>query len=329
MLRCHRPVLGMLMALSLAVAGCGGATASPGTTGANSTAASPQAIVAASTAAVPPPTPSPTATPIPTPSPTPADPDALFTKAIAAGPAWKSFHLKMALGGSIKPAFLSQATDGLFGKQTSPLSIDGTVIEGDFDPPTLTCDVHITLPALTGLTTSPTAAEIIYKEPTIYFTLPVLNGKYQKIDLAQEAKDAHIAFPIPTAGGASLVGIADVVASFRKHLDSSGVVPHLVGVEQIGSRNAYRISLSVPLDKLNTDVAAALSPLTEPGTPALKVKVDSASSELWIYQDTYELAQVQLTGSSATAGNLTFTMTLTDFGKPVTITAPPPSAIAK
>jgi hypothetical protein len=60
----------------------------------------------------------------------------------------------------------------------------------------------------------------------------------------------------------------------------------------------------------------------------LQTKVDSASAELWIYQDTYELAQVRLAASSATAGNLTFTVTLTDFGKPVKITAPAPSDLA-
>jgi hypothetical protein len=221
-------------------------------------------------------------------------------------------------------------------KTDHPISVDGTVIEGDFDPPTLGCDVHITLPALEGITGSPTAAEIIYKEPIFYFTLPELKGKYDKVDLGQEAKQDHISYPLPTAGGQSLVGIADVVASLRKHLDANGVVPQVVGVEKIGARNAYRIRLSVPLDKLNTDIAAPLAAAVKwmyvddnpADHPAAHVKFDSASAELWIYQDTYELAQVQLAGSSSTAGNLTLTMTLTDFGKPVTITAPAASDIA-
>ena len=50
--------------------------------------------------------------------------------------------------------------------------------------------------------------------------------------------------------------------------------------------------------------------------------VDSASASIWIYKDTYQLAQVQLAGASSTVGNLSFTMTLTNLDQPVTIDAP-------
>jgi hypothetical protein len=98
-----------------------------------------------------------------------------------------------------------------------------------------------------------------------------------------------------------------------------------VGIEQIGGKNAYRIKLSVPLDKLNSDIAGAMTGAKV--NPALKMKIDSASVDMWIYQDTYQLAQVQLAGSSSTVGDLTFTMTLTNFDQPVTIDAPAASDI--
>jgi len=58
------------------------------------------------------------------------------------------------------------------------------------------------------------------------------------------------------------------------------------------------------------------------------MKIDSASAGIWIYEDSYQLAQVQIAGASSAVGNLSFTMTLTNFDEPVTITAPAASDIA-
>jgi hypothetical protein len=129
--------------------------------------------------------------------------------------------------------------------------------------------------------------------------------------------------PVPTPGGSSLVGIADAVSTLRQHLEANGATPTLAGIERIGDRDAYRINLALPLDKLNSDIAAAVASKD----PALDVNVDSASASLWIYTDNYQLAQVQMAGASSIAGNITFTMTLTSFDQPVTITAPAASDI--
>jgi hypothetical protein len=50
--------------------------------------------------------------------------------------------------------------------------------------------------------------------------------------------------------------------------------------------------------------------------------VTSISAGIWIYQDNDQLAEVQIAGASSDGGNLSFTMTLTNFDQPVTITAP-------
>jgi hypothetical protein len=304
--RIDKPVLGMLAALSLIVGGCvGTATASPSATFATRATASTPAVVA---------------------TPTPVDPDALFSSAIAYGPAWKSFHLKLALGGSIKAAFFNTWSDGDFDTLKSDLAVDGTVIEGDMDPVNLACDLHMTVPALTGLTSSPTKGDLIVKNSVMYIQLPILGAKYEKDTLADFAGELGLPAAVPTPGGESLLGIANLVASLRQHMETNGVVPQVVGIEQIGAKSAYRIRLSVPLDKLNSDLTAAMT--SAKADAALKFKVDSASAEMWIYQDTFQLAQVQLAGSSSTVGNLTFAMTLTNFDQPVTITAPPASSLS-
>lgn len=303
MVRICKPIMAAVVGLSLIAAGCGGgATTTPGNT---STATSTSTTAS---------TPVATATPV--------DADALFAKGIAGGPTWKSFHLKMALGGSIKPAFLKGMEIPGLDALKQDVVLDGTVIEGDIDAVNLALHLPMSIPAHAGSNTEPVAIDVIIKNSVLYLKSPSSEGKYRSVKLGTFAKEFGITQPVPTPGGSALVGMADAVESLREHLEGNGVTPTVAGIEQIGGKDAYRIDLSVPLDKLNGDFASAMA--KESDTPAsLKtMTVDSASASVWIYKDTYQLAQVQLAGTSSSVGNLTFTMTLTNFDQPVTIDAP-------
>jgi hypothetical protein len=307
--RICRPILAVIVGLSLVAAGCGsGATATPGKTSTSTSTA--------------------TATPVPTPSPTPVDADALFAKGIAGGPTWKSFHVKIALGGSIKAAFVKSMEIPDLGALTQDVVLDGTVIEGDIDAVNLALHLPITIPPIQGLSTKPIDVDVIIKNSVLYLKSPAGGTKYHSTKLGTFSKLLGISQPVPTPGGSALAGMADDVESLRAHLEGNGVTPTVSGIDQIGGKDAYRIDLSVPLDKLNSDIASAAAKASDAPASVKTMTVDSASASVWIYKDTFQLAQVQLAGASSSVGNLTFTMTLTNFDQPVTIDAPAAAQIA-
>jgi hypothetical protein len=57
------------------------------------------------------------------------------------------------------------------------------------------------------------------------------------------------------------------------------------------------------------------------------MKIDSASVDVWIYKSNYQLAKIQIAGASSTLGNLTMTITITNYNAPVTIAAPAASDV--
>ena len=302
MLRIGKSVLVTVAGLALVVGGCSsGNAASP----APSAGATEVAVVA---------------------TPTPADPDELFNQAIAEGPAWQSFHLKIALNGTITPAAMKAMGNPSWAKLKSSVSLDGVTVEGDMDPVNLKCDLAVSVPAITAIGSSPISAHLIILDPILYLQMSATGSKYHKVKMGTLSGNLGLKVAVPTPGGSSLVGIANDVSILRQTLETSGVRPTLVGIDQIGGMSAYHIDLTAPLDKINGDISAAA---TKPGASFLRqVKIDSASASIWIYKDSYQLAQVQISGASSAVGNLSFAMTLTNFGKPVTITAPPASDIA-
>lgn len=299
-------VIALAIGITALVAGCSGAT-SP---------ASPSAAVVGPAVSTP--------TAVPTPTATPVDPEALFNLGIAEGPAWKSFHLDIAVGGTVKAAFLRASGDPAFAKVSSDAVLDGTQISGDVDATDLAFHLGITVPAITALHSGPISADLIIRNSTLYLKTSSLGTKYRAVKLGTISKDLHIPVAIPTPGASALTGIANVVADVRSHLEANGVTPKLVGLEQIGGRAAYHIDLTVPLDQLNKDILAAAKSAGASAAFLAKVQVTSIAAGIWIYQDNDQLAQVQIAGASSDGGNLSFTMTLTNFDQPVTIDAPAP-----
>ena len=177
----------------------------------------------------------------------------------------------------------------------------------------------------TGATGAAITGEAIVLDPMLYLKLSSEGPKYHKVKLGTISGQLGLKVAVPTPGGSSLVGLANDVSTLRQNLEAAGVRPTLMGMDLVGGRDAYHIDLSLPLDKFNEDIASAA---TKPGASFLKqVKIESATAAIWIYTTDYQLAQVQISGISSAVGSVSFTMTLTNFDQPVTITAPPASDV--
>jgi hypothetical protein len=314
MMRMFGRVMSVVVGVSVIVGGCSGSGAGA------SPSASHSASVVASVVATP--------TAVPTATPTPIDPDTLFNLGIAEGPAWRSFHLNIAVGGTIKAAVLRASGDPAFAKVSSDAVLDGTTVSGDVDAPNLAFHLGMTVPAIPALHSGAISADLIIKNSTLYVKTSALGAKYRSVKLGTISKSLGVPVSVPTPGASALTGLANVVADLRANLETNGVAPKLVGIDQVGGRAAYHIDLTVPLDQMNKDIAAAAASAGAPGAFLTKIQVTSMTAGVWIYQDNYELAQVQLAGSSSDGGNLSFTMTLTSFDQPVTINAPATSDVA-
>ncbi len=309
MRRCG-PIVAVLVGIAVVVAGC----SSGGSVASSAAASSPAS--------------SPAATPTAAATPTSVDPEALFNLGIAEGPAWQSFHMNIALNGTIKAAFLKTLGNPSWAKLQSDAVLDGTVIDGDVDAPNLAFHLAINVPANSVTGSAPITGDLVIQNSYLYLKLSLLGAKYHELKLGTISKEMGIPVSVPTPGASALTGIADMTASLRTQLEAAGVTPTVVGIDQIGGRDAYHIALSVPLDKINADIAAAASAAPAGEAAVLRsINIDTVSSGIWIYKDNDELAQVQIAGSSSTVGNLSFTMTLTNFDQPVTISVPPASQV--
>jgi hypothetical protein len=130
---------------------------------------------------------------------------------------------------------------------------------------------------------------------------------------------ADVSLPLPSAspGALASLGLSDGIAQLRQSLTDAGVTVQMVGIEPIAGQAAYHFVLTLPLDKIN----AALADRN------VSLKLTSASADFWLYTKDLTMAQVLVKATGA-ASDLSLTITLSNYGAPVTITAPPASEIA-
>ncbi len=238
-----------------------------------------------------------------------SDPNEIITRSATGLENVQTLHFDVAIVGSVNMGALS----GLTGSGSSALSgsikLDGASVTGDVDIAKQAYHISASLPTLFGLT-----ADIIQVDGYTYTRISTSGDKYTK-------SQSSALLPIPSAAPSATLNVADTVDQLKAGLDAIGAKATLVGKDQVDGRDAYHVTVTVPTDKLNQEIGAA------GGGAAGGVTVDTASFDYWVYVDSLQPAKLEVKASSASLGSLDVTMTLTKYGQPVTITAPPDSEI--
>ena len=304
LIRLPKPALATLAGFVLVfAAACGSSTITPYAAGASNAPAGASNAPAAATV-------------------NPQDPSSIITGVINGTTNVKSFHIKLTVNGTIKAAALADAgsaTGGLSAALQGDLKLDGTAVEGDVDVANQAGHLTFNVPPLAALGNVSLTGDLILVSNTLYYKVSILGTKYTKMDLGSigdslGALSSSLPVAVPSAGASA--AIADQISQMRAALNEAGVKATLVGVDKIGGKDASHINISVPLDKLNSAIAAQAS-----AGPAMKI--DSASVDMWVYTDSNRIAQVEIKGASSTLGNLDITLTISNYDQPVTVAAPP------
>ena len=299
MFRVPRPALTLLAGLILvAASACSSAAATPGAGGIQGVAGASAAGGAASAAL------------------NPNDPESIITAAISGESGVKSFHINFAVNGTLKAAFLKQAAGTEGAMITSDVTLDGTAIDGDVDVANAAAHLTLNVPALPMFGGQAITGDLILKDNAVYYKVSLMGPKYTKMDLSSLSSLASsLPVAVPTAGAAASSAMVDEVNQIRAAMQQAGVKATLVGVEQIGGKDANHINISVPIDYLNAQIAAEASAV--PG-----MKIDSASVDFWVYTDTNRLAKAEIKGASSAIGTIDIVLTITNYDQPVTVSAP-------
>jgi len=238
-----------------------------------------------------------------------SDPNLIITSSANGMAAVQTVHLEITLSGSINGSGLGSAggvLGGLGGGST--LKLDGTTVTGDVDIQKQALHISASMPTLMAL-----SADIIEVDGYMYSKISLLSQKYTK------SKSSAAAL-LPSVAPSASLDISKTVDSLKSQLDAAGSKATLVGTDKIDGRDAYHVTVSVPVSYINQQLGA-LGSITGP------VSLDSASLDYWVYTDSLYPARAEIKASSAAIGNVDVIVTLTKYNQPVTITAPPAGEI--
>ena len=181
------------------------------------------------------------------------DPNSIITSAISGSSTIKSFHIKIEVSGTIKAAALKSEAGSAGKAITSDVTLDGTAIEGDVDLANLAANLTFNVPPMAMLGNAPLTGDLIVKDSVLYYKVSLLGPKYAKLALGSLAAGLPVA--IPTPGASAMTSVADELKQLQAAMDQAGVKVTLVGAEQIGGQDANHLNISIPIDKLNAEIA--------------------------------------------------------------------------
>ena len=245
-----------------------------------------------------------------TPTPPPiSDPHEVITQAVAHASAVKSLHIKIEVSGSVNTGALSGGSSG--GLLSGNIDLSGATLEGDVDVTKQAADLKLAIPSLFG-----TTGEIIVVDGYTYTKISLVGDKFTKSKLS-----ASIPVSLPSPGAIASGVITDQIDAFRKTLTDAGAVATLKPDDKVGGKDAYHVSISLPLDKINSMLAA------QGGSAASGITLDSASVEIWTYKENLLPAKIEVKASAGAVGHLDVVVTVSNYDQAVTIKAPADSDV--
>lgn len=247
-----------------------------------------------------------------------SDPNSILNGAMSSAAQAKSFHIALTASGTIKQSALSDASGGSGPAAAlgggGDLKLDGTTLEGDVDVANQAAHLTFSLPSMN------LSGDLIAVDKALYYKVSLLGPKYAKLDLNSLTAGLPIpSLPAATPGASDMAAMQEL-NQLQQQLKDAGFKATLVGVDQISGKDAYHVAYTIPIDYINAQIAAEAS-----GGPSMTL--DSASFDTWIYKADNRPAKAELKAASSSVGSLDLTVTVTDYDKPVTISAPDPSQV--
>jgi len=216
------------------------------------------------------------------------DPKEIVTKAVEALQNAKAVHLDVSVEGSLKADLLGT------GQGAGDMSLAGTTVSGDLDLANKNAHISAAVPAFLGLT-----ADIIVVGADTYTKVSLVGDQYQKSST--------------TAGAPT--DPATAIQEVKDFLDKPEIAPTKKDDAKCGSKTCYAVDISLSADELK-----ALIPEQDLGDASIVVSI-------LVEKDTLYPASLSATISGTKVGEITITISLSNWDRAVTITAPPADEI--
>jgi hypothetical protein len=223
------------------------------------------------------------------------DPREIVTQGLEATGELTSVHLVAAIEGTA-------SIPGLGGGQ---MNLSGTELSGDFDIENETAHLEFTVPSMFGLT-----GELIQIGQDSYLKTSMTGELWSKSTISEDD---------PVAGA---VDPAEQLDEVRAFLDEEGVEIEKLDDTECGDRTCYSVRLTIPAEVLAESAEGADMDPADLVGEALVLNLLFDREDKWLTEVSTDL-------SAESVGELSLTLTLSDFNAGVEVEAPPADEVTE
>ncbi|HVA85380.1 MAG TPA: LppX_LprAFG lipoprotein, partial [Candidatus Saccharimonadales bacterium] len=214
------------------------------------------------------------------------DPKAIVSQSVQSLKDVKNFHFKADVGGTLNVNLTGSGSG-------STLDLKGTTAEGDADLANKSFHVGFSAPSLFGVT-----GDIIVIGNTTYTKISILGDKYTKT-VAGASDPAASAATDPQT----------IINDVNKALSQPGVTATKAADEPCGDQTCYHVTIALS----SSDLAGAI------GSAAPSGLSGNGTVDVWAEKNDLRPVKIGITADAGTQGNVTVTLTLSNYNGTVTI----------